>query len=194
MTESRQDLVPPLPPGSGEAAPPSEPVFLAVGRVLSAHALRGELSVEIHTDYPERFAAHRQLYLGFTDRPPATYVPYLLQTHRFHRGAVLLKFEGIDDRTRAEGFRGQWVWIPITEAVELHEGECYVHQMVGLRVVTVDGEELGKIAEILETGANMVYIVRGAGGEILLPDIGEVIVRVDLAAQQVTVRLLEGLR
>jgi 16S rRNA processing protein RimM len=194
VTEGKQDLVPSLPPGSGEAAAPSEPVFLAVGRVLGAHALRGEISVEIHTDYPERFATHRQLYLGFADRAPATYVPYRLQGHRFHKGNVLLKFVGIDDRTRAEGFRGQWVWIPISEAVGLEEGEVYVHQMIGLRVVTVDGEELGKIVEILETGANLVYVVRGAGGQILLPDIGEVVVRIDLEAQQVTVRLLEGLR
>jgi len=194
VTEGKKDLVPSLPPGSGEAAAPSEPVFLAVGRVLGAHALRGELSVAIQTDYPERFATRRQLYLGFADRAPATYVPYHLQGHRFHRGGVLLKFEGIDDRTRAESFRGQWVWVPISEAVELKEGEVYVHQMMGLRVVTVDGEELGRIAEILETGANLVYVVRGADGEILLPDTGEVVVRVDLEAQQVTVRLLEGLR
>jgi len=194
VTASKQDLVPFLTPGSGEAASPSEPVFLAVGRILGAHALRGELSVEIQTDYPEQFAVRKQLYLGFAERPPSTYVPYVLQSHRFHRGAVLLKFEGIDDRTQAESFRQQWVWVPIAEAVQLEEGECYVHQLMGLRVVTVDGEELGKIVEILETGANMVYVVRGADGEILLPDIGDVIKQIDLPAKQVTVRLMEGLR
>lgn len=176
------------PQGSGEAHSPPEPAFLAVGRVLRPHGLHGEVRVEIHTDYPERFALHKLLYLG-----PA-YVPYALQSYRFHRGAVLLKLEGIDDRAVAETLRGQWVWIPIEEAVPLEEGECYQYQMYDLRVWTVDGEDLGRITEIIETGSHDVYVVQGERGEVLLPDTDEVVVEVDVQAGRMLVRLIEGLR
>jgi 16S rRNA processing protein RimM len=106
---------------------------------------------------------------------------------------VLLKFEGVDDRTQAETLRGQWVWLPIEEAVPLEEGECYLHQLLHMRVVTEDGEELGEVVDLIETGANMVYVVRGTRGEILVPDIKEVVVDVDVGARQITVRLLDGL-
>jgi 16S rRNA processing protein RimM len=181
-------VVSPLLPGSDEVLAPSEPAFLAVGRVLRPHGLGGEVKVEIHTDYPERFALHKRLYLG------PEHVPFVLQSHRFHGGAVLLKLEGIDTRTEAEALREQWVWLPIEEAVPLEEGECYLYQMMHLRVVTVDGEELGEIVEVIETGANDVYLVRDPAGDILLPDIDQVVIHLDLDAKQMTVRLLDGLR
>jgi 16S rRNA processing protein RimM len=77
--------------------------------------------------------------------------------------------------------------------VPLEEGECYLYQIIHMRVVTVDGEELGEVAEIIETGANLVYVVRGKQGEILLPDTEEVVVSVDVQAGQITVRLIDGL-
>ena len=86
------------------------------------------------------------------------------------------------------------VWIALEDAVPLEEGEIYLHQMMGLRVVTVDGEDLGSVTEIIETGANPVYVVRGSQGEILIPDTDQVIQSVDLTAGLVTVRLIEGLR
>jgi 16S rRNA processing protein RimM len=182
-----QAQTPAFSPGSDVAFHPSEPQFLAVGRVLRPHGLRGELRVEIHTDYPERFALYRQLYLG------SAYVPYRLEGHRFHQGVVLLTLEGIDDRNKATALQGQWVWIAMDDAVPLEEGEYYLHQVLDLRVITVDGEELGWVAEIIETGANDVYVVHGARGEILLPAIPEVIVKVDVQAGKMTVRLLDGL-
>jgi 16S rRNA processing protein RimM len=187
MSKSRHSTVSSLPRGSGEAPAPSEPAFLAVGRVLRPHALNGELRVEIHTDYPERFAHHKQLYLG------PEHAPYVLQGHRFHQKTVLLKFEGVDDRTQAETLRGQWVWLPIEEAVPLEEGECYLHQLLHMRVVTEDGEELGEVVDLIETGANAVFVIHGTRGEILVPDIKEVVVDVDVGARQITVRLLDGL-
>jgi 16S rRNA processing protein RimM len=194
VTRSSFNLVSSRPQGSGEDSSPSEPEFLAVGRVLRPHGLRGELRVEIHTDFPEGFAVRERLYLGHAELSPDTYIPYTLEGHRFHQGTVLLKFAGIDDRGHAEIFREQWVWVPVEEAVPLEEGEYYLHQMLGLRVVTEEGEELGQIAEIIETGAHPVYVVQGLQGEILVPDIEEVIVHIDLPAQQVTIQLLEGLR
>jgi 16S rRNA processing protein RimM len=166
--------------------------------VVRPHGLRGEIRVEIHTDYPERFALYEQVYLAPTRAQGGLYVAsegiaYRLEGHRFHGGAVLIKLEGIDDRTQAESLRENWVWISAQEAVPLGEGEFLLHTLLHLRVVTVEGELLGEIAEVIETGANLVYVVRGLRGEILLPDTDEVVLDIDLEAGQMTVHLIEGL-
>jgi 16S rRNA processing protein RimM len=184
--------------GSDEGLAPSEPLFLAVGRVLRPHGLRGEIRVEIHTDYPERFALYKEVYLAPT-RPQeglliaSEGVVYPLEGHRFHQGAVLLKLGGIDDRMQAESLRELWVWIPPKDAVPLQEGEFLLHQLMYMRVVTAEGEFLGEIAEMIETGANLVYVVRGPRGEILVPDIDEVVLDIDVEAGQMTVQLIQGL-
>jgi 16S rRNA processing protein RimM len=193
----------PLSQGSGDANRSSEPRFLAVGRILRPHGLRGEVRVEIHTDSPERFALYDRVYLAHAqaDAGPANLLsvapgalPYALESHRFHGQYVLLKLAGIDDRTQADRLRELWVWIAPEQAEPLDEGEIYLHDMLELSVVTDEGEELGQIVQIIETGANPVYVVRGRQGEILLPDTDEVILEVDLEAEQVTVHLIEGLR
>jgi 16S rRNA processing protein RimM len=176
---------------------PSEPRFLAVGRVLRPHGVRGELRVEVHTDHPERFALYKRLYLGPAGpggEMEASGVAYLLQSHRFHSGLVLLKLEGIDDRTRAEAYRDLWVWIAVEDALPLPEGEFYLHQMLHLQAVEEDGEELGEVVEIIESSAHPVYVIRGPRGEVLVPDIDEVILQVDVVAGRMVVRLPEGLR
>lgn len=189
--------------GSGAASRPSEPRFLAVGRISRPHGLRGEVRVEIHTDTPERFAGYDRVYLASAevDAGPtnlisasADAVPYVLEGHRFHGGYVLLKLAGIDDRTQADTLRDLWVWIAPDQAEPLQEGEIYLHDMLELWVVTDEGEELGQIVQIIETGANLVYVVRGTRGELLLPDTDEVVLDVDLEAARVTVHLIEGLR
>jgi 16S rRNA processing protein RimM len=176
---------------------------LAVGRILRPHGLRGEVRVEIHTDNPERFALYDRVYLAPAQVDPGPSglqsasggaTPYALKGHRFHGKWVLLKLAGIDDRTQAETLRDLWVWIALEQAAPLDQGEVYLHDMLELQVVTDEGEGLGQIVQIIETGANPVYVVRGLRGELLLPDTDEVILDVDLEAQQVTVHLIEGLR
>jgi 16S rRNA processing protein RimM len=174
--------------GSDGGSTPSEPAFLAIGRILRPHGVRGEVRVEIHTDFPERFGVYRQVYVG------AGHKAYQIERHRFHGGRVLLKFREVVDRTAAEELREQWVYIAVEDAVPLAEGEVYLHDMLGLRVETVEGEELGEVTDIIETGANPVYVVRGLQGEILIPDIPEVIEAIDLERGELIVRLIEGLR
>lgn len=183
----RQDRSPAFAKGSDAVSDPSGPQFLVVGRVVKPHGVHGELRVEIHTAYPERFAVYKTLYVG------ASLTPHRLTGHRFHHDMVLLSLEGIGDRTQAEALRNEWLWISMADAVPLEAGEFYVYQAIGLSVITDEGVELGRIVEIMETGANDVYIVQGAQGEVLLPDIPEVILRVDIGAAIMTVHLLDGL-
>lgn len=166
--------------------------YLAVGHIIGVHGLRGELKVELYTDFPERFAPGARLFLG-TDLEDVA----ILQV-RPHKGNLLLTIEGIDDRTAAEALRGLWLFVEEADAAELEEGEFWIHDIIGLRVETEDGNVLGEVTDILPTGANDVYIVRPAQGvnrgqEILLPAIADVILAVDVAAGTIHVRLPDGL-
>jgi 16S rRNA processing protein RimM len=163
---------------------------MAVGQISSAHGLRGEVRIELHTDFPERFAPEVAVYLG-TELERA-----VISLARPHQGQMLVQFHGIDDRTKAESLRGMWVFIPDDEAVELEEDTYYVHDIIGLSVQTTTGELLGTVDQVLFTGANDVYIVQTPGEpsrELLLPAIADVIKEVDLENGILLVEPLPGL-
>jgi len=170
-------------------APESEerPRFLVIGEILRPQGVKGKLKVRVLTDFPEHFRGLKRAYLGQTLRP------VIVEGVSLHQRYALLKFAGYDDRTSAETLRGAVVQIPIEEAPPLAQGEYYFYQIVGLAVWTVQGEYLGRVREVLVTGSNDVYVVRGPRGEILLPAIEEVIREVDVEAGRLMVRLLEGL-
>lgn len=169
--------------------------LIAVARILAPHGVRGEVRAEILTDYPERFAGLRRAYLGPETGPrEAGAAPVDLEGHRFHKGFVLLKFRGYDSIGAAEDLRGRLVQVPETETAPLPKGHFYYWQLIGLRVRSTDGRELGVLSDILRTGANDVYVVRdGSGREYLLPATHEVVAGIDLEAGTVTVRPLAGL-
>ncbi len=169
-----------------------EPCYLVVGRVLRPHGVRGELRVEIITDYPERLGQYTDFYLASPDSPEAVQ-RYPVEKLRQHGGALLLKLGGCDDRNSADELRGMLVQIPIEEAVPLEEGEYYHFQLIGVRVETESGEWLGQVVKVLETGANDVYVVRGPWGEVLLPAVDNVVLELDLESKRMVVHLLPGM-
>jgi 16S rRNA processing protein RimM len=162
--------------------------FLAIGRVLRPHGVRGELLLETLTDFPEHLDLVDTVYLG----EPAQ--PHPLAGARRHRGRLLIRLAGCLDRDAAEAFRGQLVQIRQADVPPPPPGRYYQHQIIGLSVITDEGEALGDVAEILETGANDVYVVNGPSGEVLLPALQSVIRQIDLEAKRMTVHLPEGLR
>jgi len=166
----------------------AEPRFLVIGRILKAHGVRGEMRVEILTDKPERFTWLEEVYIGKDD-------PQLkkIEAVRFHKSWALLKLQDCDDRDAANLLRSQLVQVPESEAIPLEEGEYYLHQLIGLRVQTEEGEYLGSITEVIETKANNVFVVKKDSAEILLPDISEVIREIEFESGIVTVRPLPGL-
>lgn len=176
--------------GSGGARIP-EPRYLVVGRVLRPHGIRGELRVGIITDYPERLKQHACFYLAPPDSPEAVR-RHPVEKLRQHGEVLLLKLSGCNDRSAADELRGMLVQIPIEEAVPLEEGEYYHSQLVGVRVKTESGELLGHVVEVLETGANDVYVVRGPRGDVLLPAVDDVVLELDLEARRMVVHLLPG--
>ncbi len=166
----------------------SEPLYLAVGKILRPHGIRGELRMEIWTDYPERLAPGRMVYLG------EAHQPFVIEAVRKHQGLLLLKLRHCDDRTMAESFQHALVFVRLTDAVPLEEGEYYHFQLIGMRVETESGEFLGEIAEVLDAqGANDVYVVQGPRGEILIPGIREVVRVLDVAARRMVIVPMPGL-
>jgi len=174
-----------------ERSGPQQPElrYLAVGKVVRAHGLRGELSVAILTEFPDRFETMEWVYLG--DEFEAT--PYRLEGYRWHKSNILMTLAGISDRAQAEALRGQYVQVPVEEARTLPQGQYYLYQLVGLQVNTTAGDNLGKVVDIIETGANDVFVVEKNGQQVLLPDIPEVVQAIDIAKGQMVVTIIDGL-
>ncbi len=171
-------------PGS----PDGEPVYLVVGFLRRAHGLRGEMIMDLHTDFPERFQSGRKLLIG-EERKPMT-----LASARPHAKGLLVKFKGVETPEAAGQLRNQWVYVQAADVPSLPEGKLYQHELFGFAVVDDSGNPLGELVEILETGANDVYVVRNEQEkEILLPAIPSVILEVDAEQRLLRVHLLEGL-
>lgn len=139
------------------------------------------------TDFPERFAEMKTVLVGEGHRR------YRILGARQHRGLVLLRLRGVDDADAAEALRGEVLRVPIAEAVALGEDQYFWYQIIDLEVVTTAGKSLGKIVDIIKTGANDVYVVRGTRGELLIPAIEDVVRAVDLGAGRIVVELIPGL-
>jgi 16S rRNA processing protein RimM len=166
----------------------SSPDFLVVAQVLAPHGIRGEVKCRIVTDFPnKRFKRGSTL---FVDGVSCT-----LQAARVQGQTALLKFEGIADRDAAERLRGKAVQIKLDDAVALPKGQFYWHQVIGLQVQdAMTGDSLGTITDILETGANDVYVATtNTGGEFLIPAIKDVVKDIDPAQGRVLIAPLPGM-
>ena len=141
-------------PERGSAAESAEPRFLAVGRVLKPHGVNGEVRVEPMTDRPERFGWLESIFVGENNPRRVGVV-----SARQHGNFVLLKLDGYPTRTEAELLRNELLQVPEDEAIPLEEGEYFLHQLLGLEVVTENGRSLGRLTNVLETGANNVFIL-----------------------------------
>jgi 16S rRNA processing protein RimM len=174
---------------AGSGSPPvGEPEYLVVGFLRRPHGVRGEILMDVHTDFPERLKTGLTFFVGDQHRP------MVLTSRRPHSNGLLVRFRGIATPEDAGLYRNTWVYVPTADRPELSEGEYYHHQLIGLNVITDEHQELGQLVDIIETGANDVYLVRNfEGKEILLPAIPAVILEVDLADRQMCVHLLDGL-
>ncbi|MBN1965405.1 MAG: 16S rRNA processing protein RimM [Anaerolineae bacterium] len=173
---------------------PSEPAFLVLGRILRPHGVRGELRLLVMTHYPERIAHLETVYIGPNAFDRAAAESFGVVGARRHRDLWLVRLEGLETREDAEPYRNQFLMVSLEDAVPLEEDEYYVFQIIGARLVTTAGEDLGQIVDVMETGANDVFVARGSVyGEVLIPDIPDVVINVDVTGQVVTVAPPPGL-
>lgn len=175
---------------SSDAGSPAkgEPVFLAVGKLRRPHGVRGEIMMEVLTDFPERLKRGMTLFAG------PQYQPLRLRSLRWHGSLLLVTFEGYETPETVGEWRNQELYVTAADRPPLPDGEYYHHQILGLKVVSEEGETLGKITDILVTGANDVYVVRPEiGKEILIPAVDDFVLRVNLERGTLTVHLAPGL-
>lgn len=164
--------------------------FLKVGVITTTHGVRGEVKVYPTTDEPERFLELDHVLLNTGKK----FRDLEIKNVRFFKNLVILKFKGIDNINDIEKYKGHDLWIPREEGQELDEDEYYIADLLGLRVILDDGTEFGTLKNVMETGANDVYIIdTNAHGEVLVPAIRECIQDIDLEKNTMTIHLMKGL-
>jgi 16S rRNA processing protein RimM len=161
------------------------PGFVAIGIIRAARGIHGELRIEPLSDIEGRFDPGRRVYIDGT--------AYLLARARSDRHGLLLTIDGVSGRDAAESLIGKVLEIREDESPSLPEDTYYRHEIVGLRVFDAAGASIGRIEEVLETGANDVYVVRDESGETLIPAVDSIVKRVDLALREMHVELIPGL-
>lgn len=164
--------------------------MLRVGVISSTHGVRGEVKVYPTTDEPARFKKLKEVTLDTGKER----IPLVIQNVKFFKNMVILKFEGYDNINDIEPYKGKDLLIHRSQAIPLKEGEHFIVDLIGLTVITDEGEALGELKDVLRTGANDVYVVeQPSGKEVLIPAIKPCILNIDLEAGQMKVHLLEGL-
>lgn len=165
--------------------------MLQVGVISTTHGVRGEVKVFPTTDTAQRFLDLTHVYL---DLGKEELQELEIQQVKFVKKFAVLKLKGLDDINEAEKYKGKTLWIPREEAQPLGEDEYYIGDLIGMDVVLEDESPFGVLKDVMETGANDVYIVETVQGkEVLLPAIGECIQQVDVEAGVMTIHLMDGL-
>ena len=164
----------------------SEPAFLVIGKLRRPHGVRGEIPLELYSELLELLDPEQTVYVGDHHQP------LTVEASRWKQDLLLLKFHTLDDRTAVESLTNSLVFVKSSQLPPLEEGELYYHQLIGLDVYDEEGENLGVLTEILQTGANDVYLVTNeAGEETLIPDTEEAILEIDMDAGRMKVARLK---
>lgn len=159
---------------------------LIIGRIVGSHGLRGEVKILPLTDFPERIGEYRHITLRWRDGKEEAHE---ITASRPHKNVILVKLKGFQDINQVERLRDTEVWVPAEELAPLPEGHFYVHEILGMRVVTPEGEVIGPVTEVIRAPANDVYV---AGG-LLIPATRDAVERIDPAAREIVVRSREFL-
>lgn len=180
---------PSLDPLKPAGSPPTgEPAFLVVGKLRRPHGTRGEILMEVWTDFPERIKAGDLVYIG------SSYQPITIRSLRWNNKMMLLTFQDHSTPEEVGILRNQWVYVRADDRPELEEGEYYHHQLIGLWVREESGGVIGVVSDILETGSNDVLVVKLEGSpDVLLPMIDSVVLNIDIESGSILVHLLPGL-
>jgi 16S rRNA processing protein RimM len=179
-------------PGANSAASANDTpgaAWIAIGEVVGAFGIRGEVKIFPLTDFPDRFAQTPTLYLG------DAHTPYTVKSARLHQRVVIVTVDGIDDMAAAQHLRGATVWIPEDERMPLDQDQFYLHDVVGLRVVHVNGQPLGEVVDFMTGSGNDLFVVRAvpSGREVLLPAVRAFVRELDVAGRVLRVDPIPGL-
>lgn len=165
--------------------------LLKVGVITSTHGIRGEVKVYPTTDDAKRFLDLKEIILDTGKEKQNLNIEHV----KFFKNMVIVKFKEYDNINDVERFRQCELYVTREQAVPLGENEYFIADLIGLRTVTEEGETLGSLIDVLQTGANDVYVIQTEDKEeILVPAIKECVKNVDLETETITIHLLDGLR
>jgi len=150
--------------------------YLLIGEITKPQGVQGELKLRPITCDPWRFEDMDYAYIKEGD----TYRKVEIKVRKVNEDAVYLRMEGILTRNDAEEVRGTMLYIDREHAVELDEDSTFICDLMGLKGVLTDGSEIGKIIDVMQPGGNDVYVFKGKKGEVLVPALKSVVVKVDL--------------
>ena len=164
--------------------------YFEIGLIVNTHGVKGHVKVKPFTDDVEQFETLGKILVVKNKET----IEMEIEEVKYHKDMVLLKLKGVDDMTAAERYKGCYIKIHRSNARELEEGEYFIADIIGSDVYTDEGEHLGKVDDIYNTGSNDIYVVKDElGKQILLPAIKDVLLDIDVEKQKVTVHLLKGL-
>lgn len=165
-------------------------MHIRVGYIFNTLGIKGELKVEPLTNDIKRFDDLEYCYINMGKFREKVYI----QSYRpYKNGNIIVKLKDYDDINSVLKFKGRYMEIGEENLAQLEEGHYYIFQIIGCRVFTTDGEELGSVVEVLQPGGNDVYVVEGDKGQVLIPAIKEVVKEIDVDNKIIKVVLLEGL-
>ena len=152
--------------------------YLLIGEITKPQGVQGELKVRPITCDPYRFEGMKYVYV----KDGEAYKKVSISVRRVGEDAIFLRMEGVETRNDAETMRGTQLFIDRANAVELDEDTTFICDLMGLKGVLTDGSEIGKIIDVMQPGGNDVYVFKGKKGEVLVPALKSVVVKVDLEA------------
>lgn len=165
-------------------------MLITIGKAVKPFGVKGEMKIEALTDFPERFQNLKSVYLV---SPTGKELVITVLSVRYAGGVPYLLFKGYDTPEQAKTLNGWLLKIPEQETMPLPEGRYYWYELIGMEVVSEEGEALGTIIDIFETGSNDIYVMKQGKREIYLPAIREVVKQVDRQAKRMVIRLMDGL-
>lgn len=163
--------------------------YLQIGVITTTHGVRGEVKVYPTTD-PERFLSLDRVFLDTGKEKKELHVTGV----RFFKQLAIVKFKGIDNINDIEKYKGRSLYVTRDQAIPLEEDEYYIADLIGLDVYLESGEKFGVLKDVMETGANDVYIVETEEGkEVLIPAIHECVLDIDVEENRMEIHLMDGL-
>lgn len=165
-------------------------MLITIGKALKPWGLKGEVKVQLMTDFPERFKELDRVYLT---SPAGKEIVCRVMSVRYSGKAPLILFKDYDTPEKAKQISGWLIQVPKEEAVPLPEGSFYWYELIDMEVFSEAGDKLGTITDIFETGSNDVYVMKSGGKEVYIPATSEVVKEIDRKARRMVIHLMDGL-
>ncbi|NLM44190.1 MAG: 16S rRNA processing protein RimM [Clostridiales bacterium] len=163
--------------------------YITIGQIVNTHGIKGEVKVYPLTDNIKRFDLVKQVYIDEDNE----LITLDVINVKYLKNMVIIRFKGINDVDSAETLRNKYIKVHRKDTVKLPKDSYLICDLIGLKVMTESGEVLGKVAEILKTGSNDVFVVRSENKEILIPGLKSIFKKIDIENKIIIVELLEGL-